>query len=55
LYDDFLFVKTKTGANQFIESNEITKIGQRIEIPESAKKNYTEEELLKYLQNFQKK
>ena len=55
LYDDFLLVKAKKGANRFIESKNLKKIEQRTEIPEGAKKNYTTEELLKYQQKFKKK
>lgn len=55
LYDDFLLVKNKAGNNRVIESKNLKKIEQRTEIPESAKKNYTAEELLKYQQKFKNK
>jgi len=54
LYDEFRIVKSNKGKNRFKEPKEIAKIEQRTEIPESAKEKYTEEDLRKYRQKFEK-
>ena len=55
LYDAFKLVKKNSGRNKVVELNEVAKVKQRSEIPESAKKRYTEEELKKYEAQFQTK
>jgi 3',5'-cyclic AMP phosphodiesterase CpdA len=55
LYDDFLLIKNKAGVNQFVESKDVREIEQRTEIPERQKTKYTDEEMLKYQNEFQQK
>ena len=55
LYDGFKIIKKKSGRNTVVEAGEITKISQRSEIPDNAKKRYTEEELKKYEAQFHTK
>jgi hypothetical protein len=56
LYDDFLLIKEKSGVNRLIESPEVEKIKQRVEIPEKElkKDKYTDDDLKKYRQKFDK-
>lgn len=54
LYDDFQLVKNKDGVNHFIESDEISKIRQRTEIPKNQIIKYNEDEMLKYNNKFKK-
>jgi len=54
LYDEFMLIKDKTGINRFIESKEVREIKQRVEIPEGEEEEYTDEEMMKYRQKFQK-
>jgi hypothetical protein len=55
LYDDFDLIKNKAGINRLIVSQKVSGIEQRTEIPEDEMENYTEEEIQKYQQKFQKK
>jgi len=55
LYDHFTISKNKKGENNFNEGAEVARIKQRTEIPESAVKNYNEEELQKYKSKFSEK
>lgn len=52
LYDDFMLIKTKGSANKVVVSEDVAEITQRTNIPEKAKQKYTEEEILKYKQQF---
>jgi hypothetical protein len=53
LYDEFRIEKDKKGKNRFVESKNVGKIKQRIEIPAGAREKYNEEELKKYQLKFQ--
>ena len=53
LYDHFTISKNSNGKNNFKEGGEVSKIKQRTEIPESALKGYSPEELEKYKAKFQ--
>jgi 3',5'-cyclic AMP phosphodiesterase CpdA len=55
LYDEFLLIKNKAGINHFIESKEVRGIDQRTEIPKGEEEKYTDKEMQKYRQKFQKK
>jgi len=55
LYDYFVISKNKKGINSFKEGAELAKISPRTKIPESAVKNYTDEELKKYQSKFPEK
>lgn len=55
LYDHFTISKNSSGKNNFREGGETGKIKQRTEIPESALKGYSPEELEKYKTKFQAK
>jgi hypothetical protein len=52
LYDHFLLVKDKNGVNRFIESAEVSGIGQRTAIPEGEEEEYSDEDLKKYRQKY---
>jgi predicted phosphodiesterase len=52
LYDHFIILKDGKGKNTFKESQEVTNIRQRSDIPESAMEKYSEEELRKYREKF---
>ncbi len=53
LYDEFSLVKNKKGINKVVESQNINTYREFIEIPESAKGRYTEDELILYNKKFQ--
>ncbi|MEX0988212.1 MAG: metallophosphoesterase family protein [Bacteroidales bacterium] len=54
LYDEFELIKNKAGVNRLVESNAIKNINQHTDIPERVKGRYTEEDLRKYNQKYQK-
>ncbi len=54
LYDAFKLVKKASGVNFVQELDEVRKIEQRTEIPEGARKNYSEEERKIYETHFSK-
>ena len=54
LYDAFRLVKDQNGMNTFLESGKIDVIDQRTEIPENAKRRYSEEDLKKYNERYSK-
>jgi hypothetical protein len=55
LYDHFFISKNGNGKNKFKVGKQVGNIKQRIQIPESAKQGYSEEELKKYNAKFQEK
>jgi 3',5'-cyclic AMP phosphodiesterase CpdA len=54
LYDGFTLVKNRDGVNQFIEYEHLDSIQQHTDIPENMKGRYSEEDLLKYNQQYKK-
>ncbi len=52
LYDHFIIRKDQNDINTFLEGEEVSKIGQRTEIPASALKKYTDEDIRNYRQKF---
>jgi 2',3'-cyclic-nucleotide 2'-phosphodiesterase (5'-nucleotidase family) len=52
LYDHFVISKAGDGVNSFYEGPEVSKITERTQIPESAEKKYSPEELKRYLEKF---
>lgn len=53
LYDEFSLIKNKNGFNKVVESKNLNSYNEFIEIPESARGRYTEEELNLYKKKFQ--
>lgn len=52
LYDSFLLVKGENGVNKVVEADVVQNAKENVEIPESAKKKYSEDELKKYKEQY---